>query len=128
MTGVTKIVFGILGVFALALVLSQLVLGQLILGGPTNVAKLIKMHQHTGYTAVAVSGIYILSSLYAILMRRGEQKAEKISLRMQIRRYRNIFRRLIGPVRFVEGDTRKRSTPWRRITNRGRPFRSSHRS
>lgn len=67
MTGTTKVVLGILGVLALGLVISQLVLGQMILGGPPNVAKLIKMHQHTGYTAVVVSGIYILSSLFAIL-------------------------------------------------------------
>lgn len=67
MTGATKLILGILGILALALVLSQLVLGQMILSGPNNIEKLRKMHQHTGYTAVAVSGIYILSSLYAIL-------------------------------------------------------------
>jgi len=67
MTRTTKIILGILGVLALILVVSQLVLGQMILAGPNNIEKLIKMHRHTGYTAVAVSGIYILASLFAIL-------------------------------------------------------------
>ena len=74
MTRNTKIILGILGVLALVLVLSQLVLGQMILAGPNNVAKLIKMHQHTGYTAVAVSGIYILASLCAIFRAPGRSK------------------------------------------------------
>jgi hypothetical protein len=66
MSPIKKIVLGLLGVLALVLVGGQLVLGQMIMAGPNNVSKLIKMHQHTGYTAVAISGIYILASLYAI--------------------------------------------------------------
>lgn len=67
MTGAKKLILGILGVLALILVGAQLTLGQMILGGPPNAARLIKMHQHSGYLTVAVTGIYILASLYAIL-------------------------------------------------------------
>lgn len=66
MSPIKKIILGLLGVLALVLVGGQLVLGQMIMAGPNNVSKLIKIHQHTGYTAVAISGIYILASLYAI--------------------------------------------------------------
>jgi hypothetical protein len=70
-----KIILGLLGLLALILVAGQLVLGQMIMAGPNNVSKLIKMHQHTGYTAVAVSAIYILASLYAILTAPGRVKS-----------------------------------------------------
>jgi hypothetical protein len=61
MTGAQKIVMLALGFLAAFLIVAQLVLGQLILAGNTG---LVKAHQHSGYTAVAVSLIYILTSLW----------------------------------------------------------------
>jgi hypothetical protein len=56
----------ILGSLAAALILAQLVMGQLIVSG--NV-KLVKAHQHSGYLAVAVSLLYIALSLPRIAAR-----------------------------------------------------------
>ena len=53
----------IAGSVAAALLLSQVVLGQLILDGRKD---LIKVHQHTGYTTVAVCLIFIGASLIAL--------------------------------------------------------------
>ncbi|WZO96722.1 hypothetical protein EP7_003727 [Isosphaeraceae bacterium EP7] len=64
MNGPRKLVLVILGFISALLILSQLVMGQLIVGG--NV-KLIKSHQHTGYLAVVVALLYIGASLPAIL-------------------------------------------------------------
>ena len=50
----------ILGLIAGLLILGQLVLGQLILSGRVN---LVKAHQHSGYTAVMISLVYIILSL-----------------------------------------------------------------
>lgn len=50
----------LLGVVAALLIMGQLVLGQLILSGRVN---LVKAHQHSGYTAVLVSLVYIVLSL-----------------------------------------------------------------
>jgi heme A synthase len=50
----------LLGVVAALLIVGQLVLGQLILSGRVN---LVKAHQHSGYTAVLVSLVYIVLSL-----------------------------------------------------------------
>lgn len=50
----------ILGALSAILVLAQLVMGQLIVGG--SVA-LIKSHQHTGYLTVLVAIVYIGLSL-----------------------------------------------------------------
>ncbi|MBX6313916.1 MAG: hypothetical protein IRY99_13515 [Isosphaeraceae bacterium] len=63
MSGVGKAILMILGLISALFILAQLVLGQLILGGN---AKLVKYHQHTGYTAVLVSLVYIVLSLLAI--------------------------------------------------------------
>jgi hypothetical protein len=53
----------ILGTISALLIVSQLVMGQLILSGQ---AEWIKRHQHSGYLTVVVSLIYIVFSLMAI--------------------------------------------------------------
>jgi hypothetical protein len=53
----------ILGVLAAVLIVSQLVMGQLILSGQPA---WIKSHQHSGYLTVVVSLAYIGFSLAAI--------------------------------------------------------------
>jgi hypothetical protein len=63
MTHTRKVVLMIGGLLAALLVVSQLVMGQLILGGNAN---LIKAHQHSGYTTVVVSLLYIGGSLATI--------------------------------------------------------------
>ena len=63
MSGTTKAVLIVLGLLAAILIVAQLVLGQLILGGR---ADLIKAHQHSGYTAVVVSLVYIAGSIVTI--------------------------------------------------------------
>jgi heme A synthase len=59
----TKTLLLIGGFLAAALLVGQVVLGQLILSGSVN---LIKAHQHSGYTAVVVSLLYIGCSLAMI--------------------------------------------------------------
>jgi hypothetical protein len=54
----------VLGFLAAALIITQLVLGQLILSGQ---ASLVKAHQHSGYTAVVVALVYIGLSLPRII-------------------------------------------------------------
>jgi len=76
MTGAKKLILGILGVLALILVGAQLTLGQMILGTPNDIAKLRKMHQHSGYLTVTVTAIYILASLYVILTAPGRSKID----------------------------------------------------
>ncbi len=63
MSSAKKLTLIVLGFFSALLILSQLVMGQLILSGRSE---LRKAHQHTGYMAVTVSVIYILMSLLAI--------------------------------------------------------------
>ncbi len=53
----------ILGLLAAGLIVSQLVMGLLILQGQTSMRT---AHQHSGYLTVAVSLIYITWSLVAI--------------------------------------------------------------
>jgi hypothetical protein len=53
----------IFGVISAILIISQLVMGQLIVGGQTD---WIKSHQHSGYLTVVVALIYIVFSLLAI--------------------------------------------------------------
>jgi hypothetical protein len=66
MTQMKKMTLIILGALAAILVVSQLVMGQIILSGPDNVEKIKKAHQHSGYlTVVAVLG-YIGFSLATI--------------------------------------------------------------
>jgi hypothetical protein len=54
----------VLGLLSALLILSQLVLGQLILSGR---ATLVKSHQHTGYLTVVVVLAYIGLSLSVLL-------------------------------------------------------------
>lgn len=54
----------ILGFLAAALIVGQLVMGQLILAN--HDPKIMKAHQHSGYATVVVSLIYITFSLLAI--------------------------------------------------------------
>ncbi len=63
MSGATKTALLLLGLVAAGFLISQVVLGQLILGGRTN---LIKAHQHTGYTTVVVGILYLVFSLKVI--------------------------------------------------------------
>ncbi len=53
----------IFGIISALLIISQLVMGQLILSGQ---AEWIKRHQHSGYLTVVVALIYIVFSLVAI--------------------------------------------------------------
>ena len=53
----------IFGTISAILIIAQLVMGQLIVGGR---ADLIKSHQHSGYMTVVVALIYIVFSLLAI--------------------------------------------------------------
>jgi hypothetical protein len=53
----------IFGTLSALLIVSQLVMGQLILSGQ---AQWIKRHQHTGYLTVVVALVYIVFSLMAI--------------------------------------------------------------
>jgi cytochrome bd-type quinol oxidase subunit 1 len=58
---------------AAALVLAQLVMGQLILSG----ADLIKAHQHSGYATVTICLIYVAGTLAALAgSRRGEDSRQ----------------------------------------------------
>lgn len=59
-----KIFLLITGVLSAVLVLSQLVMGLLIAGGQQQ---LRTAHQHSGYTTVAVTLLYIAVSLSAVL-------------------------------------------------------------
>jgi len=54
----------ILGFLAAALIVGQLVMGQLIM--TNHDPKIMKAHQHSGYATVVVSLIYITFSLLAI--------------------------------------------------------------
>ena len=58
----------ILGAIASILIVTQLVMGLLIVrgGGSFPLPRLIKAHQHTGYATVAVVLAYIATSLSAI--------------------------------------------------------------
>jgi hypothetical protein len=60
-----KPVLLILGLLGSLLIVSQLVMGQLIVNGGVSL-KLIKAHQHSGYLTVTVVLIYIALSLSAI--------------------------------------------------------------
>jgi len=57
-----------LGSLAALFLVSQLVMGLLIVrgGGSLNLAKLIKAHQHSGYTKVSISLVYVALSLATI--------------------------------------------------------------
>ena len=66
MNGTTKTLLMIGGVLAALLIVSQLVMGQIILSGSPDAARWIKRHQHSGYLTVAVSLLYIAGSLATI--------------------------------------------------------------
>ena len=53
----------VFGTLSALLIMAQLVMGQLILGGQ---AQWIKRHQHSGYLTVVVVLVYIVFSLMAI--------------------------------------------------------------
>ncbi|WP_435015546.1 hypothetical protein TA3x_003087 [Tundrisphaera sp. TA3] len=67
-----KAILIFLGLASAALIIAQLVMGLMIVragrggGDPTALARMIKMHQHSGYLAVTVSVIYITLSMTAI--------------------------------------------------------------
>ncbi len=63
MSGTLKTTLMIGGAMSALLIVSQLVMGLLILGGR---ADLIKAHQHSGYLTVTVSLLYVLGSLVTI--------------------------------------------------------------
>jgi cytochrome b561 len=63
----------VLGFLSALLIIAQLVLGQLILNGADK--KLIKIHQHSGYTAVGLALIYIFLSLSKIASMPSKPKA-----------------------------------------------------
>jgi cytochrome b561 len=58
----------ILGVVAALFLVGQLGLGLYIVNGKgnPNIMKVIKAHQHTGYTTVALSLVYVIASLLTI--------------------------------------------------------------
>ena len=60
----------ILGFLSAALIIAQLVMGQLILSGSKD---LLKSHQHAGYMTVAVSLAYIALSLIVIFSPRKRE-------------------------------------------------------
>ena len=66
MNGTHKVTLIILGVLSALLLASQLTIGLHILSRPPDAAKWIKIHQHSGYTTVAVSAVYLLASLATI--------------------------------------------------------------
>ncbi len=68
MTGPRKLLLILLGVVSAFFLVAQLALGQLILTGGTDMReKLIKAHQHTGYTAIALALAYVLLSLWTVI-------------------------------------------------------------
>ena len=64
-----KVTAILLGALASILLVSQLVMGLLIVrgGGGFELTKLIKSHQHTGYLTVSVALVYVVVSLGAIV-------------------------------------------------------------
>ncbi len=67
----------ILGSLAAVLIVTQLIMGLLILrgGGSMNLNSLVKAHQHSGYLTVTVVLLYIALSLAAIASVPGRPKA-----------------------------------------------------
>lgn len=58
-----RVMLMLLGVVAGLFLIGQLILGQLILSGRVN---LVKAHQHSGYTTVVLSLVYVVLSLRAL--------------------------------------------------------------
>jgi hypothetical protein len=61
-----RVILMVLGVVAGLFLIGQLILGQLILSGRVN---LVKAHQHSGYTTVVLSLVYVVLSLRALSKR-----------------------------------------------------------
>lgn len=61
-----RVMLMLLGVVAGLFLIGQLILGQLILSGRVN---LVKAHQHSGYTTVVLSLVYVIFSLKALSRR-----------------------------------------------------------
>lgn len=72
-----KPVLIVLGALAAILIVTQLIMGLLIIqgGGSMNINKLIKMHQHSGYLTVTVVLVYIGLSMVTIASIPGRPKA-----------------------------------------------------
>ena len=66
MSGAWKTTLVILGILAALLIVSQLVLGLIILSGPADVQHWVTGHKHSGYLTVTVSLLYIVGSLLVI--------------------------------------------------------------
>lgn len=64
MSSAMKATLLILAILAAVFILGQIVMGQLILSGRTD---LIKAHQHSGYTAVVLTLAYVAVSMRAVL-------------------------------------------------------------
>ncbi len=64
MSSAMKATLLILGLLTAVFILAQIVMGQLILSGR---ADLIKAHQHSGYTAVALALVYVALSLRVLM-------------------------------------------------------------
>ena len=58
-----------LGLLATILIISQLVMGLLIVkgGGSFDINKLVKAHQHSGYLTVTMVLVYIVTSVVVLL-------------------------------------------------------------
>ena len=77
MNAALKTTLIILGFLSAILILSQLAMGLLIVQGAD--AKMIKMHQHSGYLTVTVVLVYILFSLSKIISIPTQSKPESHS-------------------------------------------------
>lgn len=61
-----RVLLMVLGVVTGLFLIGQLILGQLILSGRVN---LVKAHQHSGYTTVVLSLVYVILSMKALSRR-----------------------------------------------------------
>lgn len=61
----SKLVLMFTGLLAAALIVAQLVMGQVILRGPSN-PSLMEAHQVSGYLTVGVSLVYIFFSVWVM--------------------------------------------------------------
>jgi hypothetical protein len=75
MNSTVKIALIILGALAAILILSQLVMGQIILSGPLEMEKWRTRHQHTGYMTAVVTIVYVGWSLMTIAALPSRPKA-----------------------------------------------------
>lgn len=66
MSGMLKTTLILAGVLSALLIVSQLVMGLIIISKPPDVLTWVKAHQHSGYLTVTVSLLYVLGSLVTI--------------------------------------------------------------